>query len=71
MKRAIASLALVTALVAPTTSYAGDMWDAVKREWEYRPWALFLAAPAFIVSSPFMLGKIIMDKLSDDETKFD
>lgn len=67
MKRSIAALALALALVTPTSSRAGDMWDAVKQEWEIRPWALFLAAPAFIISSPFMLMKIIGEKLSEED----
>lgn len=67
MKRSIAALALAVALVTPTQSHAGDMWDAVKQEWEIRPWALFLAAPAFIVTSPFMLAKIILEQFEDED----
>jgi len=71
MKRTTATLALAVALLLPATSQAGDIWDAVKREWEYRPWALFLAAPAFVVSSPFMLAKVVMDSFGSEETEFD
>lgn len=67
MKRFVATLALAVALVTPMPARAGEMWDAVKDEWEYRPWALFLAAPAFLLTSPFMLVKLLMDKLAEED----
>jgi hypothetical protein len=54
-------------LITPTQSHAGEMWEAVKQEWELRPWALFLAAPVFIATAPFMLFKVISEKLEDDD----
>jgi len=67
MKRSVAALALGIALVIPTQSQAGEMWDAVKDEWGYRPWAVILAAPAFIAVSPFMLAKIILEQFEEDD----
>jgi len=67
MKRSVAVLVLAVALFIPTRSQAGEMWDSVKETWEYRPWAVILAAPAFIVSSPFMLVKILLEKLEEED----
>ena len=67
MKHLAAALALAFTLAVPRTAPAGEIWDLVKEEWGYRPWAVLLAAPAFIASAPFMLIKGWMDRSSDDD----
>ena len=67
MKNFVAALALALALVVPRTAPAGETWDAFKEEWSYRPWAILLAAPAFLATAPFMLIKGWMEGSDDDE----
>ena len=64
-RQTVATLVLTVALVLPAAARA-NMWESIKEEWEYRPWAVILATPAFIVTSPFMLAKYLVDKISDD-----
>jgi hypothetical protein len=67
MKQLVAAFALAFALVVPRTAPAGENWDAVKEEWGYRPWAVLLAAPAFLATAPFMLVKGLMEGSDDDD----
>jgi ABC-type sulfate transport system permease component len=71
MKQLVAALTLVFAVVVPRTAPAGQFWDAVKEEWGYRPWAVILAAPAFIVTAPFVLVKAWMAASEDDEDDYE
>lgn len=64
MKRALATLTAVAMFALPLSASAGETWDAIKEEWEYRPYAVILAIPAFLVTSPFMFAKWLM---SEDE----
>jgi len=67
MKKFVAALALVLFLGMPQAASAGEKWDMLKDTWDIRPWAIILAIPAFIVTSPFMLFRDLMDRESDDE----
>ena len=54
MRKLAAALTLALVLAAPPPASANrtldDAWNAIKEEWEYRPFALFFALPAFIGS---------------------
>ena len=67
MKHFVAALALALALVVPRTAPAGENWDAIKEEWGYRPWAVLLAAPAFLATAPFMVISGWMEGSPDDD----
>ncbi len=67
MKHLAAALALAFTLAVPRTAPADENWDLIKEEWGYRPWAVLIAAPAFIASAPFMLIKAWMNRSSDDD----
>jgi hypothetical protein len=61
MKHLVAALALAFTLAVPQPAPANETWDMVKEEWELRPWAVLLAAPAFIVTAPFWGVKEFLD----------
>jgi hypothetical protein len=67
MKHFVAALALAIGLVLPGTAPAGENWDLVKEAWGEKPWAVILAAPALLVTAPFMLVTSWIDALSRDE----
>jgi len=66
MHRVLAALTLVVALAVPLSASAAEStWEMLKEEWGYRPWAVIIAAPALLVTAPFMLGKYLVDKLEE------
>ena len=66
MKHLVAALALALALAVPRPAAATDTWELIKEEWEMRPWAVLIAAPAFIVTAPFMLVKEMRESTPEE-----
>ena len=73
MHRSLAALVLALSLALPARASAAEFmdWDAVKETWEYRPWALFLAAPAFVATLPFFFGTWVYNSLTEEDAEDD
>ena len=75
MRKLAAALTLALVLAAPPPASANrtldDAWNAIKEEWEYRPFALFFALPAFIGSAPFIFGKAAYEAMTGGEDEED
>jgi hypothetical protein len=64
LRRIAVILALAVAIPGASSANEtlNDFWAAIKDEWGYRPAAVIAAAPAFVVSAPFLLGKAAFEE---------